>query len=119
MRLQYSAGNLWSVSLGTIMVRGMGENITHQNIGRRPTGTVRGDRKAAEAIGRKLLDVIVYGKSSRIGDKLNVDDLAGTSEIGDWKMPDFKLACSYAAAQGWLVIDGDTLTLTVAGSAAA
>ena len=101
------------------MLFGMGENITQQNIGRRTTGTVREERKTAEAIGRKLLDIIVYGKSCRIGAKLNVDDLADTSEIGDWKMPDFKLACSFAAAQGWLVIDGNTLTLTVAGSAAA
>jgi hypothetical protein len=33
----------------------------------------------------------------RIGGKLTVDDLAETSEVGDWKMPDFKAACTYAA----------------------
>jgi hypothetical protein len=26
------------------------------------------------------------------------NDLAETSEVGDWKMPDFKAACSYAAS---------------------
>jgi len=65
------------------------------------------------------LDIIVYGKTCRIGDKVILDDLAETSEVGDWKMPDFKMACTYAASQGWLVIDGNTLMLTTAGSAAA
>jgi hypothetical protein len=65
------------------------------------------------------LDVVVYAKGCRVGDALTLDDLAETSEVGDWKMPDFKMACSYAAAQGWLIIKGDSLTLTTAGSAAA
>ena len=34
-------------------------------------------------------------------------------------MPDFKAACAYAASQGWLIVDDDVLTLTVAGLAAA
>ena len=71
------------------------------------------------AIGRKLLQVIVYRESCRIGGKLSVDDLVETSEIGDWKMPDFKMACSYAASQGWLIVEDDGLTLTTAGLAAA
>ena len=50
---------------------------------------------------------------------LTLDDLAETSEIGDWKMPDFKAACAYAASQGWLIVEDDTLTLTTAGLAAA
>lgn len=70
-------------------------------------------------MGRKLLDVMVYDKSCRIGDSLELSDLAENSEVGDWKMPDFKMACTYAASQGWLVIDRDTLTLTTAGLAAA
>ena len=49
----------------------------------------------------------------------NLDDLAETSEVGDWKMPDFKAACSYAASQGWLIVRDDMLTLTTAGLAAA
>jgi hypothetical protein len=45
---------------------------------------------------------------------LTLDDLAAT-EIGDWKMPDFKAACSHAASQGWLIVEGDILTLTTVG----
>ena len=47
-----------------------------------------------------------------------LDDLAET-EIGDWKMPHFKAACSYAVSQGWLIVQDDVLTLTTAGLAAA
>jgi hypothetical protein len=93
----------------------MGEHSVQQ-ISRRP---VRRARQTAEVIGRRLLDVIVYSKICRIGEKLSMDNLAETSEIGDWKMPDFKMACNYAAAQGWLVIEGDTLKLTTAGYTAA
>jgi len=82
--------------------------------------TVAGpSEQAASAIGRKLLEVIVYRKTCRIGGKLSVDDLVESSEVGDWKMPDFKMACTYAASQGWLVVEDDTLTLTTAGLAAA
>ena len=65
------------------------------------------------------MQIVVYGKRCRIGGKLTLDDLAETSEIGDWKMPDFKAACTYAASQGWLIVEDDTLTLTTAGLAAA
>ncbi len=51
--------------------------------------------------------------------KLTLDELAETSEIGDWKMPAFRTACAYAASQGWLIVLDDTLTLTTAGLAAA
>ena len=34
-------------------------------------------------------------------------------------MPDFKAACSYAASQGWLIVQNNALTLTAAGLAAA
>jgi hypothetical protein len=71
-----------------------------------------------EAIARRLLQIAVYDKSCRIG-TLTLDDLAETSEIGDWKMPAFKAACSFAASQGWLIVEDDTLTLTTAGLAAA
>jgi hypothetical protein len=97
----------------------MGEHIVQQNIGRARIGRKRPGKQTAEAIGRRLLGVIVYGMSCRIGDKVILDDLAETSEVGDWKMPDFKMACTYAASQGWLVIEDDTLMLTTAGSAAA
>jgi hypothetical protein len=65
------------------------------------------------------LAIVVYDKCCRIGATLSLDDLAETSEIGDWKMPDFKQACAYAASQGWLIVDDDALTLTTAGLAAA
>ena len=61
----------------------------------------------------------MYGKGCRTGGTLTLDDLAGTSEVGDWKMPDFRTACAYAVSQGWLIVADDTLTLTTAGSAAA
>src|SRR6202162_2465206 len=75
----------------------------------------RSGRRTTEATGRRLLEVVVYGKCCRIGGTLTLDDLAETSEIGDWKMPDFKLACTYAASQGWLIVQNDALTLTTAG----
>jgi hypothetical protein len=69
----------------------------------------------AENIGRKLLDIIVYNRNSQAGDSLTVDDLVEASEIGNWKMPDFRMAYTYAASQGWLIVENDTLTLTTAG----
>jgi hypothetical protein len=64
------------------------------------------------------LEIVVYGKSCRIGGRLTLDDLAET-EVGHSTMPDFRTACSYAASQGWLVIEGESMRLTTAGSAAA
>jgi len=61
----------------------MGENVAQQNIRRRQTQPNRQTREAEESISRGLLDVIVYGKSCRLGDRLSIDDLADTSEIGD------------------------------------
>lgn len=75
----------------------------------------RPGRQAAEATGRRLLDVVVYDKCCRIGGTLSLDDLAETSEVGDWMMSDFKAACSYAASQGWLTVQDDLVTLTTAG----
>jgi len=68
---------------------------------------------------RKLLDAIVYDKCCRSGDRLNLDDLVETSDIGDWKMSEFESARAYAAAQGWLTIEDNGLRLTAAGLAAA
>jgi hypothetical protein len=97
----------------------MGEHVAQQNIERDQTNRKRPSKQTAAAIGHKLLEIIVYRKTCRIGGKLSVDDLVESSEVGDWKMPDFKMACTYAASQGWLVVDDDTLTLTTAGLAAA
>ena len=57
--------------------------------------------------------------SHRIGGTLTLDDLAETSEIGDWKMPAFKAACAYAASQRWPIVEDDAVTLSRAGLAAA
>jgi hypothetical protein len=97
----------------------MGEHVAQQNIERDRANRKRPSKQTAAAIGHKLLEIIVYRKTCRIGGKLSVDDLVESSEVGDWKMPDFKMACTYAASQGWLVVDDDTLTLTTAGLAAA
>jgi hypothetical protein len=70
-------------------------------------------------LGRRLLEIVVYGKCCRIGGTLTLDYLAETSEVGDWKMPDFKAACAYAVSQGWLIVQDDAVTLTTAGLGAA
>ena len=75
-------------------------------------------KRTPQTMGLRLLEIIVYGKGCRIGATLTLDDLAETP-IGDWKMPDFKKACSYAASQGWLIVQDDALTLTSTGLAAA
>jgi len=97
----------------------MGENTTYLSIKRQRRSARRSDSQIAEATGRRLLEIIVYSKSCRIGGQLELDDLIETSEIGDWKMPDFRMACTYASSQGWLIVKEHTLTLTTAGLAAA
>jgi hypothetical protein len=109
----------WLLAIARDNLCGMGEHIGQQNIDRRRISKDRASKQTAAVLGRKLLEVVVYSKNCRIGGKLTLDDLAETSEVGDWKMPDFKLACAYVASQGWLAVDDDTLTLTVAGLAAA
>ena len=79
----------------------------------------RPGKQTAETLARRLLRIVVYEKSCRIGGTLTLDDLAENSEIGDWKMPDFKAASAYAVSQGWLIAVDDTLMLTTAGLAAA
>jgi hypothetical protein len=81
----------------------------------RKAGEKPPSEQRVEDIARKLLEIIVYRRVSKAGDRLTVGDLVETSEIGDWKMPAFKSACTYAARQGWLIIENDTLTLTIAG----
>ena len=86
----------------------------------RPPRTVlkRPSKQTPESSGRRLLEIVVYDRCCRIGGTVSLDDLAET-EIGDWKMPQFRAACSYAASQGWLIVVDDALTLTTAGLAAA
>jgi hypothetical protein len=91
----------------------MGENIHQQ------TAKTRTEAFAAEPIARMLLDAIVYDEGCRVGDQLTLDDLIETTDIGDWKMSVFETARTYAVAQGWLVIEGNSMRLTTSGSAAA
>jgi hypothetical protein len=104
---------------GAVSFRRMRKPVERPISVRRETNRKHPGKPTAEAIARRLLDVIVYRKTCRIGGRLTLNDLAETSEVGDWKMPHFRLACGYAASQGWLIVDGDTLTLTTAGLAAA
>jgi hypothetical protein len=97
----------------------MGEHIEDRGVRHARTARERPVKQTAETIGRRLLDIIVYHKACRVGARLSLDELVDSSEVGDWKMPDFRLACRYAASQGWLVVDEDNLTLTTAGLAAA
>ena len=96
----------------------MGEHVEDRNTGRLRTARKRPSKQTAETSGRRLLEIVVYDRGCRSGGMLSLDDLAET-EIGDWKMPQFRAACSYAVSQGWLIVEGDTLTLTPAGLAAA
>ena len=50
----------------------MGEHIEHRNTGRPRTARKHSSKQTAEAIGRRLLEIIVYEKSYRIGGKLSV-----------------------------------------------
>jgi hypothetical protein len=93
-------------------------DIEHQKIDRPRVARKRQIKRTPQTIGRRLLEIVVYGKLCRIGGTLTLDDLAETP-IGDWKMPDFKMACSYAASQGWLIVEDNALTLTAAGLTAA
>jgi hypothetical protein len=93
----------------------MGENIEQAA---RAARKRRPRKQTPQTLGRRLLEIVVYNKSCRIGGKLTLDDLAET-EIGDWSMPDFRAASVYAASQGWLIVQDDAVTLTTAGLAAA
>ena len=94
---------------------GHGEHTAQRIIERHRIARKRPAQQSAETIGRRLPEIVVQDR--RDADPL--DDLAEASEVGDWKMPDFKMACAYAVSQGWLIIRDDVLTLTVAGLAAA
>jgi hypothetical protein len=93
---------------------------TEQRIIARPRiARNRPGKQTPEALARRLLRIVVYDKRCRIGGTLTLGELAETSEIGGWKMPDFKAARAYAVSQGWLIVVHDTLMLTTAGLAAA
>ncbi len=89
-----------------------------QSVGHHRTGRKHLSKQTPETMGRRLLEIIVYDMRCRIGGTLRLDDLTST-EIGDWTMPNFRAASSYAAAQGWLMVEDGVLTLTTAGLRAA
>ena len=74
-------------------------NTDRRRISRKPSGKLR-----AAAIGRRLLEIVRVRQA--LSDRRHADPgrSGGASEIGDWKMPDFKAACAYAASQGWLIV---------------
>jgi hypothetical protein len=115
----HSPTTYWSVGAGTIIDDDMGEHIQRQIADRPGLTRNRPSKQTPELIGRRLLEIVVYDKACRISATLTLDDLVDTSEVGDWKMPEFRAACAYAASQGWLIVGDDALTLTVAGLAAA
>jgi hypothetical protein len=53
--------------------------------GRYPFAKIQTGTRTAEPKARKLLNVIVYDRNSRVGDKLTLDHLIETTDIGDWK----------------------------------
>jgi hypothetical protein len=108
----------WPVAAITGIQSGMGGHIEQQGLRHARIAPKCPSKQTPETIGRRLLQIVVYDKRCRIGGTLTLDDLTET-EIGDWKMPDFRAACSFAASQGWLVVRDDILTLTTAGLAAA
>jgi hypothetical protein len=55
----------------------MGENIQQR------TDKIRTEAHTAEPMARKLLAAIVYDKGCCVGDKLTLDDLIETTDIGD------------------------------------
>ena len=96
----------------------MGEHSAQVIFDRSRISRKQPGQQTAAALGRRLLEIIVYRQNCRTGGHVSVDDLDAT-DIGDWKMSDYKAACAYAASQGWLVIENDILTLTTAGLASA
>jgi hypothetical protein len=62
-------------------------------------------------MGRRLLEIVVYDTSYRIGGTLTLDDLTETSAIGGWKCRSSRPP-AYPASQGWLIVEDDRLTLT-------
>lgn len=60
----------------------MGEHVAQQNIERHQFNGKRRRRQTPQVIGRRLLDVVVYQKDCRIGDRLDLDVLSETSEVG-------------------------------------
>lgn len=78
-----------------------------------------GQPRMPEVVARELLNVIVYDKFCRGGDTVGLDELIMIYGKNGRELSRFVMARTYAAAQGWLVTEGNKLRLTTAGLAAA
>ena len=97
----------------------MGEH-TEQRITERPRiARKRPGKQTPEAIGRRLLEIVVYDKRCRIGGTLTLDDLAETPRSVTGRCPTSRPPVRTRRSQGWLIVEDDVLTLTTAGLAAA
>jgi hypothetical protein len=89
---------------------GMGDQIQRQFADQPRLSRKRPAKQSTEAMGRRLLEIVVYDKYCRIGGTLPLDDLAETA-IGDWKVSQFKATCAYAVSHGLLIVVDNALTL--------
>ena len=94
-------------------------DIEHQKIDRPRIARKRRIKRTPQAMGRRLLEIVVYDKACRIGGTLTLDDLAETPRSVTGRCPTSRPPAAYAASQGWLIVQDDALTLTTAGLAAA
>ena len=78
-----------------------------------------GQPRMPEVVARGLLNIIVYDKCCRCGDTVGFDELIMIYETNGWELSHLVMARAYAAAQGWLVTEGNNLRLTTAGVVAA
>ena len=78
----------------------MGEHSAKLTFDRSRTNQKQPRKQTPAALGRRLLEIIVYDKRHRIGGHVSLNEL-DTTDVGDWKMSDYKAACAYAASQGW------------------
>ena len=85
---------------------------------RNQTSSAEADYRS-QALARRMLEVLVYELCCRAGDAVRIDEVADTTEVGDWMMPEFKACRDYAVSQGWLIVEEGSLILTNAGMAAA
>jgi hypothetical protein len=61
----------------------MGDHTQQRITERRRIARKRAGEQSPETMGRRLLEIVVYDKRCRIGEKLTPDGLAETSEVGD------------------------------------
>jgi hypothetical protein len=90
----------WPLPIPTVIQPGMRAHPEQRITDRRRNARKRPGKQTAETIARRLLEIVVYDKRCRIGGTLSLNDLAETSEIGDWKMPDYSLSIRSVSGVG-------------------